>query len=237
MKPPESPPGSPPDPPPDPSPEAAFPPPADPESDPALWRTRFLNLLDRVPTPIAITTAEGEITAANPALAALWHQPPGRLAGRHLLDLLTATDDAQLTRLEEALSKGRRSRYPVHVYWTAGGVRYTGQLTAEPVSDPGGAVPLLLTTLSVDDRRTTHGAGATEPPRLTAQESRILALVAAGATTAAVARTVALGSDGVNYHVTRLARRLGVANRTALVARAYVLGLLSPTAWPPEPSP
>ncbi|MEU9116558.1 hypothetical protein AB0D04_33630 [Streptomyces sp. NPDC048483] len=52
-----------------------------------------------------------------------------------------------------------------------------------------------------------------------------------------VARTVGLSDDGVNYHLTRLGRRLHTPNRTALVARAYVLGLLSPTAWPPEPHP
>ena len=29
-------------------------------------------------------------------------------------------------------------------------------------------------------------------------------------------------ADGVNYHLTRVARRWGVANRTALIARGYV---------------
>ncbi|MFK4071566.1 hypothetical protein [Streptomyces sp. NPDC029674] len=48
------------------------------------------------------------------------------------------------------------------------------------------------------------------------------------------ARAVGIGVDGVNYHLTRLCRRLRAPNRTALVARAYVLGLLDPEAWPPE---
>ncbi|KOV56879.1 hypothetical protein ADK64_40820 [Streptomyces sp. MMG1121] len=193
-----------------------------------------MSLLDRIPTPTAISTTEGEITVANPAFAALWGLAPGRLAGRRLLDLLTPTDEGQLSRVETALTKGSRSRYPVHVRWTVGGEPHTGQLTVEPVSDPGGASPPLLTTLLVDEPPAMRDPGA-EAPRLTAQESHILALVAAGRTTAMVARTLGLGDDGVNYHLTRLCRRLHAPNRTALVARAYVLRLLSPTAWPPEP--
>jgi DNA-binding CsgD family transcriptional regulator len=38
----------------------------------------------------------------------------------------------------------------------------------------------------------------------------------------------------VNYHLTRLSDRFGVPNRTALVARAYSLGLLDPGSWPPR---
>jgi hypothetical protein len=48
-----------------------------------------------------------------------------------------------------------------------------------------------------------------------------------------VARQVGLTVDGVNYHLGRLCRRLDAPNRVALVARAYVLGLLDPRAWPP----
>ncbi|MFI9047125.1 helix-turn-helix transcriptional regulator [Streptomyces sp. NPDC053427] len=210
--------------------------PGDPESDPAVWRTRFLSLLDRIPAPTAVSTTEGGITLANPALAALWGLPPGRLAGRNLLDLFTPIDEGQLARVEAALTKGRRSRYPVQVRWTAGAATQTGQLTLEPVSDPGGESPPLLATLHIDEHPSTPDHG-TPAPLLSAQESRILALIAAGCTTAVVARTVGLSDDGVNYHLTRLGRRLRTPNRTALIARAYVLGLLSPTAWPPEPHP
>ncbi|MFE0178775.1 PAS domain-containing protein [Streptomyces sp. NPDC059002] len=205
----------------------------DPESDPAVWRTRFLNLLDRTQVPTAISTTDGEITSANPALAALWDLTPSRLTGRNLLDLFTPTDDAQFTKLDTALRTGRRSRYPVRVRWEASGTSYEGELTVEPVSDPAGTTPPLLAILSADERRTAPKAG--ELQLLSAQEARIIALVAAGHTTAVVARAVDLSADGVNYHLVRLCRRFEVPNRTALVARAYVLGLLSPTAWPPAP--
>jgi DNA-binding CsgD family transcriptional regulator len=64
--------------------------------------------------------------------------------------------------------------------------------------------------------------------------ARILELVATGATTAVVARHVGLTVDGVNYHLGRLCRRLDAQNRVALVAGAYVLGLLDPSTSPPR---
>ncbi|WP_372410402.1 LuxR C-terminal-related transcriptional regulator [Streptomyces luteireticuli] len=209
--------------------------PSDPEADAAVWRTRFLNLLDRMPVPTAISTTEGRITGANPALAALWDVTPGRLTGRNLLDLFTPTEGGQLARIDAALKHGRRSRYPVRVRWAAAGTEYEGQLTVEPVSDPGGTSPPLLATLRVDGERPVSAppGDAGTAVALSPQEARIVELVAAGCTTSVVARAVGLSADGVNYHLVRLTRRLGVPNRTALVARAYTLGLLSPTTWPP----
>ncbi|MFI6689665.1 helix-turn-helix transcriptional regulator [Streptomyces sp. NPDC050485] len=133
------------------------------------------------------------------------------------------------------MKTGRRSRYPLRVCWAARGASYEGQLMVEPVSDPGGGPSPLLAILRVDEERPAPDEGPVY--RLTPQEARILALVAAGRTTSVIDRTVGLSADGVNYHLVRMGRRLDVPNRTALVAKAYVLGVLSPTAWPPEPSP
>ncbi|MGW6159848.1 diguanylate cyclase, partial [Streptomyces sp. NPDC055144] len=51
-----------------------------------------------------------------------------------------------------------------------------------------------------------------------------------------IAKEAGLTADGVNYHLARLSRRWGVTNRTALVGRAYVKGVLSSQAWPPAPA-
>ncbi len=76
------------------------------------WRNYFLILLDRIPTPIAVCQAHGEVLIANPAMAAQWGTVPGQLRGRNLLDLFEPRAKAQLDRLTEALRLGRRSRYP-----------------------------------------------------------------------------------------------------------------------------
>lgn len=217
---------------------AATGPGAAPVADAVVWRGRFLSLLDRSPAPTAISSTGGVVSVANPAFAAALGLRPGRVRNRLLLDLLTPTNRSQLRKLDDAMRSGRRSRYPVEVSWTACGTARHGQVTVEPVPDPLEATPPLLVTLRVAEERTAAPAdGGDEDvahPALSGQEARILRLVAGGSTTAVVARAVGIGVDGVNYHLSRLCRRLRVQNRTALVARAYVLGLLDPAVWPPR---
>lgn len=200
------------------------------------WRNHFLALLDRLPVPIAVCRADGEITVANPAMAAEWGTVPGRLRGRGLLDLFVPQDSTQLRRLSDALRLGRRSRYAVEVRWPAGrdGVQRAGDLLVDLVGEASPtAYPMLLAVL-----RVRADAPPSAPERavgVSEVEGRILALAAGGATTAAIGKEVGLTVDGVNYHLARLTRRWRVPNRTALVAKAYVLGVLAPDHWPPAP--
>ncbi|WP_241968522.1 LuxR C-terminal-related transcriptional regulator [Streptomyces sp. ICBB 8177] len=200
----------------------------------AAWHNRFIMLLDRSPVPIAIADTEGVVSGVNPPFAALWGLRPGQLRDRRLLDLFDPQDHDRLWRLAEALRTGRRSRYPLRVRWQgAGGACGTGQLTVEPVGGDTQTAPALLVTL----REEEPPRACLDPPRgveLGEREAAVLALVASGATTAAIARALDLTVDGVNYHLGRLARRLQAPNRAALVARAYVLGLLEPGSWPPR---
>ncbi|MFG2827738.1 PAS domain-containing protein [Streptomyces sp. NPDC048434] len=198
------------------------------------WRNYFLILLDRIPTPIAVCRAHGEVLIANPAMAEQWGTAPGALRGRNLLDLFEPRAKAQLDRLTEALRLGRRSRYPVEVRWRAGsdGTEREGELTIDPVGDPSVHPPALLALLRVSESAPLPAPRGSASP----VEARILALAAGGATTASIGTALGLTVDGVNYHLTRLARRWRVQGRTALVARAYVLGVLSPDSWPPAPA-
>ncbi|MCF3148337.1 PAS domain-containing protein [Streptomyces platensis] len=206
--------------------------PAGPYAD-GPWRNYFLILLDRIPTPIAVCRAHGEVLIANPAMAAQWGAAPGQLRGRNLLDLFEPRAKAQLDRLIEALRMGRRSRYPVEVRWRDGsdGSEREGELTIDPVGDPSVHPPALLALLRVADPAPAPASRAASPV-----EARILALAAGGATTASIGTALGLTVDGVNYHLTRLARRWRVQGRTALVARAYVLGVLAADSWPPAPA-
>ncbi|MFE2876166.1 PAS domain-containing protein [Streptomyces roseus] len=209
-----------------------------PDEAAAAWRSRFVSLFDRVPVALAISDAYGLILGANPAFASAWRLQPGKLEGRRLLDILTPTNERQLHRLDEALRSRRRSRYPVEVTWRVGGSARHGRVTVEPVSDPLDDIPRLLVSLTEDSGGAPPGPPPQDPANgLSPQEARILPLVAAGASGSAIARAVGLTVDGVNYHVTRLCRRFDVPGRPALIARAYVLGLLDPTAWPPRAAP
>ncbi|TJZ57066.1 PAS domain-containing protein [Streptomyces piniterrae] len=198
------------------------------------WRNYFLILLDRIPTPIAVCHADGDVLIANPAMAAQWGAAPGQLRGRNLLDLFRPRAKEQVHRIAEALRLGHRSRYPVEVHWqsAADGSEREGELTVDPVGDPSLRPPVLLALLRVRDTPPPPTPRGTASP----VEARILALAAAGATTAAIGTAMGLTVDGVNYHLTRLARRWRVQGRTALVAKAYVLGVLAPDSWPPAPA-
>ncbi|MCR8674316.1 helix-turn-helix transcriptional regulator [Micrococcus sp. HG099] len=54
---------------------------------------------------------------------------------------------------------------------------------------------------------------------LTAQEQAVAGLVAGGATNKEVARSLFLAEKTVQYHLTRIYRKLGVRSRSELAAR------------------
>lgn len=199
--------------------------------DPVTWRNHFLLLLDRMPAPIAVCCANGDVVLANPAMAAEWGTTAGRVPGRNLRELFRPRTAAQFDRLVEALRLGRRSRYRLAVRWTRGdGTELEGDIAVEPVGAPAPSRPLLLAVLHVRAEQPPRPA-----PEVTPAEARILALAAGGATTAEIGRAMGLTTDGVNYHLGRLKQRWRVPNRTALVAKAYTLGVLDPGSWPPAP--
>ncbi|PPS68854.1 MULTISPECIES: PAS domain S-box protein [Streptomyces] len=199
------------------------------------WRNRALLLFDRVAVPVAVCDVYGAVLLANPAMAAECGRTPGQLRGRDVLDLFSPREATQVERIAEALRLRHRSRYQVSVRWRApGGAERTGELTADPVSDTAEDTPALLVMLRVDPERAPSPAAPAEQARVTPTEARILALLAAGATTARASRETGLSTDGVTYHLRRLSSRWGASNRTELVARAYALGVLTPGVWPPE---
>ncbi|GHC97255.1 hypothetical protein GCM10010313_04530 [Streptomyces violarus] len=200
-----------------------------------IWRNRALLLFDRVAMPVAVCDVYGAVLLANPAMAAECGTTPGQLRGRDVLELFSPREATQVERIVEALRLRHRSRYQVSVRWRApGGAERYGELTADPVSDTVEETPALLVMLRMDGE---HEARDTPPAeRVTPAEARILALLAAGATTARAARETGLTTDGVTYHLRRLSSRWHAANRTELVARAYALGVLAPGVWPPEAS-
>jgi PAS domain S-box-containing protein len=199
------------------------------------WRNRALLLFDRIAMPVAVCDVYGAVLLANPAMAAECGATPGRLRGRDVLELFNPREATQVERIAEALRLRHRSRYQVAVRWRApGGAERYGELTADPVSDTVEETPALLVMLRVDGEREPGPAPPAGRPRVTPAEARILALLAAGATTARTARETGLTADGVTYHLRRLSSRWQAASRTELVARAYALGVLAPGVWPPR---
>lgn len=194
----------------------------DAQHEVAIWRNRFLTLLDRTPVPTAICQLDGTISGSNPALASLFETTRSRLRGRHIVELLHPRVQRDYERVLRDLETGRRTRRVLAAAWAPG---RTGKVTVQAVPDEYGAG--LLLTVQPDP---TSQPGI----ELTDRELAILRMVAVGDTSAAIAARLGLTADGVSYHLTRLTGRIGVPNRTALVAKAYTMGLLDPACWPPR---
>lgn len=195
---------------------------------------QLVNLFDRFPLPTAICYADGlVIRVVNPAFSKAVGIPRLRLPGCALLEVLAPIDAKAADRLTAALARQKRGRFPLEVRWTAKGVDSKGKLTAEPIDWALIGRQPVLVFLHVDQ----HQRRPEQQLGLEPMAERILALVAAGATTKGVARQVGLSIDGVNYHLRQLFRILDARNRPALVARAYALGLLQQGTWPPVATP
>ncbi|GAA2787949.1 PAS domain-containing protein [Crossiella cryophila] len=199
------------------------------QRDAALWRNRFLALLDRISVPAAVCLPDGTLSMLNPEFAALLGSSPGRLHGTVLTTLMQARDQEKHDRLMREFASGARGRRRLAVRWKPrrGSVERTGELTLQLVKDVETG---LLLTLAADPEQPPP---AEVSPEISSREAEIITRVAAGDTTAAIAAAVGLTPDGVTYHVTRLCQRFDAANRTALVARAYATGVLDASVWPP----
>ncbi|MEU9450547.1 PAS domain S-box protein [Streptomyces sp. NPDC048277] len=213
-----------------------------PDSPAAVfWRNRATGLFDRLPLPAAFCRADGTILRANPALAAERGVLAGSLRGRSALGLFHPETRGQLRSITEAIRLHRRSRYLIDVRWTtAKGSERHGEASVDLVGDVFRDEPnLLIMVREAAEARVPEALKATSHVLATADgvETRILALTAGGWTTARIASAVGLTPDGVNYHLRQLSQRWGVSGRPALVARAFVEGVLDPDAWPPAPAP
>lgn len=79
---------------------------------------------------------------------------------------------------------------------------------------------------SIAAQLVSRAAPRPAPPRLTARETEILALVAAGMSNPRIATRLVIGESTVKTHLLHVFEKLGVSDRTRAVTRAMELGLL-----------
>lgn len=191
-------------------------------------------LFDRAWTPILVTDSAEIVRDANPSAVRLTGRPLEALTGIPLCRLLPpevcALLDARRTARPEgyvdavtALARPD-GRVPVRVVtWSAGPPDGDVICCVLPLGRPAAVAPAPRRPLPAPD-----------PVPVTAAEARILEGLALGLTNIDLGRELHLSRQGLDYHIDRLRRRLAARTRPALVARAYVTGLLDTTAWPPR---
>ncbi|MFK8912365.1 PAS domain-containing protein [Streptomyces sp. YS-3] len=187
-------------------------------------------LRDHSGLPCALLSANGRVVEASTAAAELFDLSLPDLVGRRAHTLLAP--DPGLDRL--------------HRRWASLIARRTRRVeTSAVLLDTRGRqrrAQIHLTTVGHSAARArhvwavvTHQSLAHEAhPSLTPAQVRILSLLAAGSSNGEIATSLKLSRQTVDYHLSRLRDLLGAATRPALVARAYVLGILAPRAWPPR---
>ncbi|MEU1037835.1 PAS domain-containing protein [Streptomyces sp. NPDC005551] len=189
-------------------------------------------LRDHSGLPCALLSANGRVIEASAAAAELFHLSLPDLVGRRAHTLLAPEPAPGLDTLRHR--------------WNSLIARRTRRVeTTALLVDPQGLqrrAELHLTTIGHSTSRArhvwavvTHQSLAHEAhPPLTAAQIRILSLLAQGSSNSDIATSLKLSRQTLDYHLSRLRQLLGAATRPALVARAYVLGILAPHAWPPR---
>ncbi|GAB7029228.1 PAS domain S-box protein [Streptomyces sp. NPDC021749] len=187
-------------------------------------------LRDHSGLPCALISAGGRILQASAAAAELLQTRLSDLVGRRAHTLLAPAPELPALRRSWHALIARRSRRI--------------QTSTVLLDDRGRQrrAQLHLTTVGRGPSRAasvwaviTHQSLAHEPhPPLTASQVRILSLLAAGRSNAEIATSLRLSRQTVDYHLSRLRDLLDAPTRCALVARAYVLGILAPQSWPPR---
>lgn len=187
-------------------------------------------LRDHSGLPCALLSANGRVVQASAAAAELLETRRSDLVGRRAHTLLAPTPDlAQLHRRWNGLIARRVRRVETSaVLVDVRGRQRRAQLHLTTVGRSAARARNVWAV--VTHQSLVHEAHAP----LTAAQIRILALLAEGSSNGEIATSMRLSRQTVDYHLSRLRELLGAATRPALVARAYVLGILAPRAWPPR---
>nr|WP_234357089.1 helix-turn-helix transcriptional regulator [Streptomyces sp. NBRC 110028] len=157
------------------------------------------------------------------------------VCGRDFCDLAHPSARQALHRQLSRLADGTCHRFAGHVIVVGSqGTAFTCALSAVAVREGTSHVASLLLVLRPVAGGQDLDMVTSRKKILSEIEARILEGIAAGLSTVPLASRLYLSRQGVEYHVTRLLRKLRVPNRAALVSRAYSVGVLRVGSWPPK---
>ncbi|MFC0105749.1 helix-turn-helix transcriptional regulator [Kibdelosporangium aridum] len=198
----------------------------------------FRSVFERSGMCVAHLNRSLRIVAANADFLRRFDRTPAEVSGLDFGALLHPSVRDKLALQFTRLVDNQRLRFADRlVAPRTGGATLAGELTAFAVDNAAGAVESIVVLLRPDIGGGDGQLVSACTKVLTGMESRILEGVAAGASTVQLAVSLYLSRGGVEYHVTTLLRKMKVQNRSALVSKAYSMGLFGVGSWPPRVLP
>jgi DNA-binding CsgD family transcriptional regulator len=194
----------------------------------------FRTVFDRAGVRVAALDHNLQITDASADFAGEFGRTVAGLRGVLFPELLHPSVRERLVQQLTRLVEGQRQRFVERVLAPlSGGTVFGGELTGLVVHGEANQVNGLLIVLRPEPmERGTVVVGKRK--LLSETDARILEGIAAGASTVQLAALLYLSCGGVEYHLTALLRSMKVGNRSALVSKAYSMGLIGVGTWPPR---
>jgi DNA-binding CsgD family transcriptional regulator len=163
---------------------------------------------------------------------------PAELYGRHFADFVPPDVRAVLVRQLAGLAEGRREGFGARlVNPHAVEAVLSGSLTAIAVRGGSDTVTALVMVVRPDRPVVSPRSPVERGKLLSELDAKVLEGIAAGISTVQLASRLYLSRQGIEYHVATMMRRFKSPNRSALVSKAYSLGILCVEHWPPKVTP
>jgi PAS domain S-box-containing protein len=190
-------------------------------------------LVDSLVVPVSLHDVDGLFVHANAAAERASGYTNAQLLGRHFTDLLRpeARENVE-TQFRRAVEHGEPADF-VTVFVDAGGNLRGTRAQHLPVRHDDEIVGVLILAFEVRRPPSEH-LGLTPAPHVTPRQREILALIAAGLSTAEVANELTLSRETVRNHLRNASRELRAHTRVEAIAAAQRLGLLAPPALGPH---
>lgn len=205
----------------------------EPVRDSGVFRTFF----DRSGMGAALLDDKLRVIDASVDFARDFGCSAAELRGQILTELLHPSMRTQIDEQLRRLLDGQRTRFVEGVLaLRPGDAAFDGELTGVAVCGDTGRVETLLVLLRPGTGECSIVVAEREK-MLSQMDARILEGVASGASTVQLAGLLFLSCGGVEYHLTALLRGMKVRNRSALVSKAYSMGLFCVGSWPPRVLP
>jgi PAS domain S-box-containing protein len=191
-------------------------------------------LVDRLVVPASLHDVSGLFVHTNAAAERASGFTNAQLLGRHYNELLLPeARDSVDALFRQAIERGEPTDFET-VFEDAGGHLRGTRAQYLPVSHDDTIVGVLI--LAFDVRlQPSPPIHFEHEPRLTPRQRETLSLLAAGLSTAEVARRLTLSPETVRNHLRNASRELQAHTRLEAIAAAQRLGLLAARALGPQP--